>query len=242
MEEIRALFIGAHEDECEYGPGGAAYLLHQAGVRIRFYNACVLRRSMTAEEQEKKTASALAAAQVLGAEKNIEAPSALIWACSEEHIEHILEEILSFQPHIVFLHYPQDTHSEHRELAKASYQALCLAPAYGWHVSEIYAFEAGPDQTVQYMTPDIVIDVSDVMPILKESFLCFGEGLARQLYEEKTVGASFRGLKSGFPFGEAYKIIKFPHSGEDFLFRRLLGRHFRWFGNEYYPAHGELYF
>ena len=92
------------------------------------------------------------------------------------------------------------------------------------------------------MTPDIVIDVSDVMPILKESFLCFGEGLARQLYEEKTVGASFRGLKSGFPFGEAYKIIKFPHSGEDFLFRRLLGRHFRWFGNEYYPAHGELYF
>lgn len=242
MEEIRALFIGAHEDECEYGPGGAAYLLARAGVRTRFYNACALRKSMSPEELAEKTEAAVSAARVLGAEKTIESPSAPVWVCSEEHVEHILQEILSFRPQLVFLHYPRDTHSEHRELARASYQALCLAPAYGWHVSEVYAFEAGPDQTVQYMTPDFVVDITDVMLALQESFSCFGEGLCRQLYEEKTVGASLRGLKSGFAYGEAFKIIKYPNGGEDFLLRRLLGPRFQWFGNEYYPAHGDLYF
>ena len=242
MEEIRALFIGAHNDECEYGPGGAAYLLVQAGVRTRFYNACALRRSMSPDEMTQTADAALAAARVLGAEKTLEPPAAPVWVCSEEHVEYILQEILAFRPHLVFLHYPRDTHSEHRELARASYQALCLAPAHGWHVNEVYAFEAGPDQTVQYMTPDLVVDITDVMPVLKESFSCFGESLCRQLYQEKTVGASFRGLKSGFAYGEAFKIIKYPNGGADFLLRRLLGARFQWFGNEYYPAHGDLYF
>ena len=44
-DQLRALFIGAHNDECEYGTGGLAYLLHQAGVKTRFYNtAAVLDR------------------------------------------------------------------------------------------------------------------------------------------------------------------------------------------------------
>ena len=32
MENLKALFIGAHTDECEYSTGGLAYLLHCAGV------------------------------------------------------------------------------------------------------------------------------------------------------------------------------------------------------------------
>lgn len=240
MEQLRALFIGAHSDECEYGPGGLAYLLHQKGVHTRFYNPCVLRKTWTPAQKQAAAEEATRAAEILGAEKAFEHDVSLIWSCNEEHIDHILQEILTYRPHLVFLHYPQDTHSEHRELANASYQALCLAPAYGWHCKEIYAFEAGPDQTVQYMTPDIIIDITDVMDTLKASYHTFSCG--PQLWEEKLTGAAFRGLKSNFAYGEAYKIIKFPDAGDDFLLRQLLPERFRWFGNEYYPAHGDLYF
>ena len=213
MEEIRALFIGAHIDECEYGPGGVAYLLHKAGVHTRFYNTCVLRRHLTKEQAEKVAQTAQKGAEMLGAQKGLEPDIARIYVCDENHVEHILQEILNYRPHLVFLHYPDDTHCEHREVAKASYQAICLAPAYGWHCKEIYAYEAGPDQTVQYMSPDIVIDISDVMEVLNDCFHYFGESLGDQLYEEKVTGASFRGLKSEFAYGEAYKIIKFPDNG-----------------------------
>ena len=88
----------------------------------------------------------------------------------------------------------------------------------------------------------IVIDISDLKPLLTACYHVFGQGVGDQLTEEKETGASFRGLKSGFAWGEAYKIIKFPNQGEDFLLRQLLPDRFRWFGNEYYPAYGELYF
>ena len=42
--------------------------------------------------------------------------------------------------------------------------------------------------------------------------------------------------------GEAYKIVKFPDRGDDLLLRQMLGERFCWFGNEYYPAYGEMYF
>ena len=117
-----------------------------------------------------------------------------------------------------------------------------MAPALGWHCCEIYAFEAGPDQTVQYMSPDFVIDISEVMPALEVCYHHFGESLGDQLMQEKRTGAAFRGLKCGFAYGEAYKIVKFPKHGDDLLLRQMLGERFCWFGNEYYPAYGEMYF
>ncbi|MBO4886496.1 MAG: hypothetical protein J5602_14385 [Clostridia bacterium] len=242
MEELRALFIGAHSDECEYGTGGLAYLLRQNGVRTRFYNTCVFYDSDTTEQAEREKRISEEAAAMLGAEKRIEGGSVPVWCRSEAHVNHILQEILSFQPHLVFLHYPKDTHIEHRETAKASYAALCMAPAYGWHCSEVYAFEAGPDQTVQYMTPDIVIDITDVVPVLDVCYHHFGRALGDQLTQEKQTGAAFRGLKSNYAYGEAYKIIKFPDHGGDLILRQMLKERFSWFGNEYYPAYGELYF
>ena len=213
MEEIRALFIGAHNDECEYGTGGLAYLLQRQGVRVRFYNTCVLRAEDNAQTLAQKTRVAMEAAAMLGAEKRLEQGGAMVWCASEAHVEHILNEILDFRPQLVFLHFPRDTHEEHREVARASYAAVCMAPARGWHCSEIYAFEAGPDQTVQYMSPDFVIDISDVMPTLEACYHHFGQSLGDQLTQEKRTGAAFRGLKCGFAYFEAYNIFKFPEIG-----------------------------
>lgn len=230
-DHIRALFIGAHNDECEYGAGGLAWLLHQAGVHTMFYN--------TAASPEQ---CSLEAAAMLGAEKVAEDSLTRVWINSEEHVNRILQVILEFKPDILFLHYPQDTHVEHRETAKASYAAVCMAPANGWQCREIYAFEAGPDQTVQYFKPDFVVDISDIMGLLAQVYHHFGQELGDQLLQEKTVSAAFRGLKQNYLYGEAYKIIKFPDRGDDLLLRTILGERFSWFGNAYYPAYGDLFF
>ncbi len=77
MENLKALFIGAHTDECEYSTGGLAYLLHCAGVQTLFYNAL--------GPDSKKTHDAAA---MLGAEKQFEGFNGSIWSSSEEHIDH----------------------------------------------------------------------------------------------------------------------------------------------------------
>lgn len=230
-DQLRALFIGAHNDECEYGTGGLAYLLHQAGVQTRFYNTAAVLDRRCAE-----------AAAMLGADKLVEGPVPRVWVCNETHVDHILQAILDFKPHILFIHYPKDNHAEHREVARASYEAVLMAPAHGWMCREIYAFEAGPDQTVQYFKPDFVVDISDLMELLDKVYHHFGQSLGDQLLQEKINGASFRGLKQGCRYGEAYKIIKFPDNGDDLLLRTILGKRFSWFGDVYYPAYGDLYF
>ena len=231
QEPLRALFIGAHNDECEYGTGGLAWLLHKAGVKTLFYN--------TSANPEP---CSLEAAAMLGAEKKADGMPDGVWVCTEARVNAILRVIVEFKPHLLFLHYPKDNHPEHREVARASYLALGMAPAFGWMCKEVYAFEAGPDQTVQYMKPDFVVDISDVMGLLDQVYHHFGQSLGDQLMEEKTVGAAYRGLKQHVKYGEAYKIIKFPDGGDDLLLRKLLGERFSWFGDVYYPAYGELYF
>ena len=50
MKELRALMIGAHNDECEYGLGGLTGLLVDRGVNVRYVNpaaACHLAAGLT---------------------------------------------------------------------------------------------------------------------------------------------------------------------------------------------------
>lgn len=248
MEQKRALFIGAHHDDNEYGAGGMACLLKQKGFDIYFIDVAMGIRQphmenpayselyKTNQEEEYK------AAKVLGAEKIVleTAAGKHFFECTDDNIGILRTHIQEINPDIAFIHWPCDNHHEHVEVSKASFRALCYSAK-----CEIHAYEAGPFQSMVYFYPDYYVNISGYMDRIKESLLVLGpkNGDGKWLAKEKEVSAAFRGHMSEFGYAEAFKIIKFPIASrsQELMLPKLLQKDFRWAGSSQYPW-GSHYF
>lgn len=239
----KALMIGAHNDELEYGLGGISTLLLRQGVQVR--HLLVASKWFPEIDQDSRTLylqQDIKAGEILGVEKkNISNRDAISYIESLDRVGEILDELLDYRPDLLFIHYPEDNHVEHRAVARTSYHALTVAQARGVHISEVYAFEAGTNQSLPYIHPDISIDITETMDVVNESLMCYqqkhahGEGLVR----EKKVAAGLRGYLAGCDYAEVLKIVKFPDGSNEFLLHKLLGERFRWtagnaYGYEYF--------
>ncbi len=245
----RVMVIGAHNDECEYGVGGVTKLLTDRGCEVRFLNPCasfhISPGEITPAEEARWKQQEQDAAAVLGASKVLfDNYMESVYTPGHDSILAIEREILSFQPQIVFIHWPEDNHIEHRMTAHDAFDALCLAHVDGAHIKEIYAFEAGPNQTGVYFAPMFAVDITETMPTLKESILKFDQPHAKGagIFKEKEIAAAYRGHVAGCAYAEVFRIVKFPNGGDDFLLRQMLKDKFRWWGNGMYPAGGKPYF
>ncbi len=150
-------------------------------------------------------------------------------------IKGIVEDI---KPDIAFIHWPKDNHPDHVEASRASFKALCCCSK-----CEIHAFEAGPNQTMSYFSPDFFIRIDNCMDKLRESFMEFHQVSASgfDLCADKEAGAAFRGYMSGFKYAEAYKILRFPSAYNELLLPKLLEQDYNWAGRGAY-AWGHQYF
>ena len=241
MKELRALMIGAHNDECEYGLGGLTGLLVDRGVNVRYVNPAAKWHAAVSDEEKRETEEQeQEAARLLGAQKHMLGDrDRHVYLENENTVVELELEIHDFKPDMVFIQWPRDFHIEHVETAKASYKAICTAGPHGTRVSEVYAYQAGPNQTIDFH-PDIAIDVTEAMPRVKDSLLVFNQVHAngQWLWKEKEVSAAYLGHINGFRYAETLKIVKFPEKNNDFILRTLLGDAFRWCGNTQYPACG----
>lgn len=245
MKTLRAMVIGAHNDECEYGLGGLTALLVDRGVQVRYINPAAKWHADISDEDKRETeAQEQRAAHILGADKRMLGDrDAHIYMEEEKTVVELEMEIHDFKPDMLFIQWPHDFHVEHVETAKASYKALCTVGPHGTRVPEVYAYMAEPNQTTDFHQ-DIAIDVTAGMERVKESLLVFhqvhanGEGLWR----EKEISAAYLGYINGFKYAETLKIVKYPDGNNDFILRTLLGDAFRWCGNTQYPACGYEYF
>lgn len=244
MKQTKVLVIGVHEDDCEYGMGGTAKLLSDYGCEILFVNTYPSKRMSTLPDVDMGAINAQnkAAAELVGAKKIIfgeDVCSKEYYAVEPKNIALVEEEIHSFKPAIVFIQWPKDNHIEHQRIAEVSLNALFAAYVAGTVVQEVYAYETGPMQTMQYFYPDFFINITNVSSSVEICLKSFNQPYADgdRLWLEKMISAQYRGHLSnaGFHYAEAFKIIKFPESGHDFLLRRLLENSFKWCGNGMYP-------
>lgn len=241
------LVIGAHNDECEYALGGITALLTAKGWTAHYVCTSGLwhKPDCTEEDVLRWTAEEQKAANLLGASKEVLGDRTRNLSEDGEELRLLLEKIiLEKKPDIVCIHWPEDNHIEHRISAKAAYDALCIAKVHGAKINEIYAFEAGPDQSRVYFVPEIFIKTDCVSDKVKESLMQFHQPTAggEFLWREKSVHQQYRGHLAGSTAAECLKIIKFPDGNNDFYLKQELSEHFRWAGNGMYPAKGKVYF
>jgi len=248
MEKMpKVLFIGAHNDDCEYCAGGVAAMLNELGCETVFLNVACTRHADFDEKtleamnkQETDAASVLGASKIITGERGKET-----YFYTQKNVNIIEEQLLKIKADIVFIHWHEDNHIEHVSTAKCTVDALCLAAVHDYEPREVYAFEAGPNQTANYFNPDFYVDIAGVMDRIKGSLFVFNQhhAVGDGLWREKEIATRFRGHMGHKIYAEAYKIIKFPSGYEDneLLLMKLLQGKFCWAGGGMYP-YGRRYF
>ncbi len=244
---IKVLSVGAHNDEIMADMGGTAHLLRQKGCDLVFLNLACQWNSDTLTDEEKAAyrRQEIASAEALGARfVSLGNREDLLFLESKTIIEQTAAFILEYDPDIIFIHWPRDNHIEHRETAQVSYKALAVAAVRKAKFREVYAFDTGINQSMDYFVPDFFVNISSCQEVIKASLMHYDQNNAKGpwLCQSNEIKHTYRGRQAGFPSAEAFKIIKFPNGNDDFLLKELLGEHFRWHGNGMYPSFCEYYF
>lgn len=240
---MNVLSIGIHMDDCEYGMGGAAYLLAQAGAEVTFLNIKPYMHYKGGNPEADR--QSMLAAEKLGAKKIIlDYADTKYYKNNEKTIRMTEEVICDVKPDIMFIMHPKDNHIEHVECALTSRDAIFAAAVEGIGPNEIYTYECGPNQTMGFFVPDLMVNIERSEKALRESLMGFSQDHAsgEWLWKEKSTCAKFRGHAGGFPMAEGLKILKYPEGSRSFLLLDALREDFHWCGNRmYFPRAEEIF-
>ncbi len=234
---MKVLSVGIHMDDCEYGMGGTAALLAEQGAEITFLNIKPYMhytgRHAEADKQSERGAALVGAKKII-----LDYAGTKYYRTNEKTVRLTEDVIASIKPDIVFMMHPRDNHMEHVECARTTREALFAAAVDGVAPGEVYAYECGPLQTMQYFTPDFSIGIDPAREKVRASLCSYAAKHAdgERLWHEKEVCAAFRGHPMGCSLAEAFRIIKFPDRANDFMLLAALRSTFCWNGTKmYYP-------
>ena len=237
---MKVLSIGIHLDDCEYGMGGTAHLLAQRGASVTMLNLKPYMHCTGGNAEGN--AQSMRAAEKLGAQRIILEYSDTKYYQKNEKTIRMTEEIIrDVKPDIMFIMHPRDNHIEHAECALTAREAIFAAAVDGIGPNEIYTYECGPNQTMQFFVPDLMINIEQSEAALRESLTGYSVNHAdgNGLWREKSVCAQFRGHASGFPLAEGFQILKYPNGNQNFLLLETLRDEFCWCGSRmYFPQTG----
>jgi len=220
-----ALFIGAHHDEIEVECPILPCKLASKGLRVVIVNPMggwnwhVIRLKGKGAK-EKIRDEALKAAEVLGCEKIIwDYPASVASSDHRPEITRRLAELLmEINPAFVFIHWPYDSHPDHRLISQISYHVLQSArnivddPQPELLTEEVFAFQAAIYQTRDFWPDFCVLANEEEMNRVQEALLCFetyGEERERWWRGLQAKSAGWAHLVGDGP-AEAYKFIG-PH-------------------------------
>jgi len=224
------LFIGAHHEEIEAECPIMPIKLSGNGHRVVILNPVggwnwSFIRSLGTDGKERTIKEATEAAARLGAEKIIwDYPVAKVWEFRTEIVQRISDFILDLAPSIVFIHWPYDSHADHREIAKISFHALHTANNQvenfqrKMKVEEVYAFQTGISQAYDFW-PDFLISGTkedfDTAAHALQAFHGTAGDKAKMWLDNIRVKTAYWGHLAATEFAEAYKFIgpSFPLSG-----------------------------
>ncbi len=237
---IRILFIGAHHEEIEVECPNIAAILSALGCKVTILNPIggwnwVFIRKLGENGRERTIEDATKAAAALGCSKVIwDYPVAQADRYQAEIMDRMAEFYLEFQPHIVLMHWPLDSHADHRLVAQITthilYAAQNISPNSHPNfigAQEVYAFQTGVAQAYHFI-PDLFVRADEEsMATADKAIECFlptcgnkrVENWRRNFHDK----AAYWGHACSFNQCEALKYMgpKFPTEG--LLLKKILG-------------------
>lgn len=219
-----ALIVVAHPDDEVLGAGGTAWMLSQAGWRVR---TCILSGNVDARKHRPDNAALLSdtldAARILGMDEPILGDFPNIRMNTVPHldlvqfIEQGIEESAATQ---IFTHHPNDLNDDHRQVSAGAQAAARLAarrpgmqPLQGLHYMEIPSSTdwAFPNDK-QPFRPNSYVEIGlDALEAKLQALACY-RGVMRPFphprSEEAIRGlAAVRGGASNLNHAEAFESV-----------------------------------
>jgi len=200
---MKILAIGAHPDDIEVGCSGTLAKYVQAGHDI--YLLVMTEGHMGGKRAVRKKEQ-MKSARILK-------PRALLWGGCEDtslslrmnkmvqDIEAVLKKV---KPDFIFVQYEDDTHQDHRSLAKATISATR-------YVRNVLFFE-GP--TTQNFSPTVFVDIKETIDTKFATLLAHQSQIQKTNIEGLSITeivrstAVFRGIQGRVQFAEAFVPLR----------------------------------
>jgi len=200
---MNILAIGAHPDDIEFGCGGTLLKYIRNGHNVYLL---VMTEGHKGGQAKQRMAEQHRSAEILK-------PEEVIWGSYRDtelspkmnEMVHDIEAILDrVQPHFTFVHYDEDTHQDHRALAKAAVSATR-------YVKNVLFYE-GP--TSQNFSPTVYVDIRETLEEKMQVLLAHQSQVTKTNIEGLSIidiarsTAVFRGISGRVQYAEGFMPLR----------------------------------
>ncbi len=199
---MNILAIGAHPDDIEFGCGGSLIKFVERGHSVFLL---VMTKGGMGGSPETRVAEQIDSAAVIGATR-------IFWGGYEDTylkggktlIEKIEDTIKQVSPTFIFCHFPDDTHQDHRHLARATVTATR-------YIRNVLYYE-GP--TTQNFNPQVYVDISEALEKKMRSLQAHASQITKTNIEGNSIidlvcaCAKFRGIQGRVKCAEAFHTTR----------------------------------
>ena len=205
---MNVLAVGAHADDIELGCGGTLAKFKDRGDSIIIYTATAsggrnpfggeIRNKNESLKNGKRAAQLLNAKLIVGSFETNEVEY------TDTLNSELIRVIYDNKIDVIFAHWINDAHHDHRNLARATIHA-------GRHINNILMYKSNWYQPSCDFKEDFFVDISDFWEIKKELLLCYSDEMKRT--EGKWIKyfqncAENNGMKIGTKYAESFCCFK----------------------------------
>ncbi len=173
----KALCIGAHPDDIEFAMGGTVALLVKKGWEVKILDITNGEPTPFGSPEIREKESQLAAEILQVERKTLPYPNRFLQDTIEIR-KAIAEEIRTFQPQVLFIHYPQDAHPDHWAASQTSQAARFYAKLS--HI-DLKGERYYPPRIFYFFSvhlrisppPSFCIDITSTMSIKEKALLAY---------------------------------------------------------------------
>jgi LmbE family N-acetylglucosaminyl deacetylase len=199
---VKILAIGAHPDDLEIGCGGTLIKHVDRGDEVTLL---VLTDGAAGGDAAVRAQEQRDAAEVIGAREVVFGGYAdTTFECHRESIMKIEDVVRRVQPETVYTHFGEDTHQDHREIARAVVPAARSVPNL--------LFMEGPSS--QQFLPTVFVDIGTVIHKKLAALEAHASQVRRTNIQAMTIvdiaqsAAHFRGIQGRVTYAEGFVPLR----------------------------------
>ena len=200
---MNVLAVGAHPDDLEYGCGGALIRHAQKGDRVYLLVATDGSMGGTPEVRRQEQ---LDAAKIIGADEVffLDHPDTR-FECDRESITQIEDVVRKVEADTVYTHLGEDTHQDHRNVARAVVPAARSVP-------NLLFYEALSSQD---FTPAVFVNIGNVIHQKLAALEAHASQVQKTNIESMSIvniaqsAANFRGIQGRVSYAEGLVAVRY---------------------------------
>ena len=204
--KLHIVVFGAHPDDPDSGCGGTlaryAALGHAVSIVYLTRGERGIEGKSLDEAARIRTAECEAACRIIGAKPVFFGQIDGATEVTRAHVDAMQRLLTALTPHLLFTHWPIDTHMDHQVASILTVRAWM---AGGARAPALYFFEVNAGSQTEGFFPNTYIDVSPVLDQKKRALFAHvsqdGQGIWREHHE---VMAQWRGREVGVRAAEAF--------------------------------------